>query len=75
MATTASIESKLDAIGDKRRKHKRLRTEARDEACRVVPLAVEAEVPISEIARRTDMGRDSVYAILREAEGQASASA
>lgn len=64
----ARIEDELDAIGTMRCEHKRLREEARAQARKIIPRAIDADVAVAEIARRTSLGRDSVYEILREAE-------
>lgn len=56
----------LDRAGAKRTDSKRLRTEAAEILKREIPRAAAAGVPITEIARRTNMTRKAVYDVLEQ---------
>lgn len=68
VSSTEQIRQQLDAIGARRREHKRLRAEAAHDARRWIPAAVAAGVPVAEISRRADLTRAAIYTLLAELE-------
>ena len=69
MSSTKHSEmlANLDSAGAKRTDSKRLRSEAAEVLKREIPRAAAAGIPITEIAKRTNMTRKAVYDVLEQA--------
>lgn len=66
MTSSKRLLADLDAIGEERRAVVIQRARIARRADRAIPAAVEAGVPIAEIARRAGYTRKAIYDLLRK---------
>lgn len=62
----ADLVARLDEIGKLRREFKQLRARAAELAGDIIPAAVDAGMPITEISDRTDLARTAIYTLLEK---------